>query len=286
MNPILLTPILKDYIWGGTRLKTEYGFASDAEKVAEAWMLSSHKDGRNVDTEMPILVKLIDACDKLSVQVHPNDEYAYRVENEAGKTEMWYIVDCEDGARLIYGFKKEISKEEFEKRIRENTLDEVMNYVPVRRGDVFFIPSGTLHAIGAGILIAEIQQSSNTTYRVSDYGRLGADGKPRQLHVEKALDVTETVPPTVPYGQIGEITEYDFGKVRTLSECRYFSAYELDLDGKFEFDAENFLHVLVLDGAVTVNGLAAKKGGSIYVPQGCKTAVSGKAKFIVSTIGK
>ena len=100
MNPILLTPILKDYIWGGTRLKTEYGFASDTEKVAEAWMLSSHKDGRNVDTEMPILVKLIDACDKLSVQVHPNDEYAYRVENEAGKTEMWYILDCDEGASL------------------------------------------------------------------------------------------------------------------------------------------------------------------------------------------
>ena len=266
MKPILLTPILKDYIWGGTRLKTEYGFVSDTEKVAEAWMLSSHKDGKNIDTEMPILVKLIDACDKLSVQVHPSDEYAYRVENESGKTEMWYVVDCLDGARLIYGFKKEISKGEFEKRIRDNTLDEVMNYVPVHRGDVFFIPAGTLHAIGAGILIAEIQQSSNTTYRVSDYGRLGADGKPRQLHVEKALDVTETVPPTVPYGQVGEASEYSFGKVRTLAECDYFSAYEIDLDGKFEVTPSNFLHILVLDGEVTVGDIKAGKGGSIYVP--------------------
>lgn len=263
---------------------TEFGFRSDEEKVAEAWMLSSHKDGRNVDGEMPILVKLIDACDRLSVQVHPNDEYAYRVENEAGKTEMWYIVDCEEGARLIYGFTRELSKDEFERRIRENTLDEVMNYVPVHKGDVFFIPSGTLHAIGAGILIAEIQQSSNTTYRVSDYGRLGADGKPRQLHVEKALDVTETVPPTQPYGQIGKTEEYPFGKVRTLSECRYFSAYEIDLDGKFEVTPTNFLHILVLDGEVKVGEIKAEKGGSIYVPKDCKTAVEGKAKFLVSTI--
>lgn len=284
MNPILLAPILKNYIWGGTRLKTEYGFESDEERVAEAWMLSSHKDGKNIETEMPILVKLIDARDKLSVQVHPNDEYAYRVEGEAGKTEMWYIVDCEDGAQLIYGFKKQISKEEFERRIRDNTLDEVMNYVPVHKGDVFFIPSGTLHAIGSGILIAEIQQSSNTTYRVSDYGRLGADGKPRQLHVEKALDVTETVPPTVPYGQIGEIAEYSFGKVRTLSECQYFSAYEIDLDGKFDVTPKNFLHILVLDGEITVCDVKTGKGGSIYVPKNCKITVKGKAKFLVSTI--
>ncbi|MBQ7779058.1 MAG: class I mannose-6-phosphate isomerase [Clostridia bacterium] len=284
MNPILLTPILKNYIWGGTRLKTEFGFESDEEKVAEAWMLSSHKDGRNIETEMPILVKLIDARDKLSVQVHPNDEYAYRVENEPGKTEMWYIVDCEEGAHLIYGFKKEISKEEFERRIRDNTLDDVMNYVPVHKGDVFFIPSGTLHAIGAGILIVEIQQSSNTTYRVSDYGRLGADGKPRQLHVEKALDVTETVPPAVPYGQIGETAEYPFGKVRTLSECQFFSAYEIDLDGNFETTPTNFLHILVLDGEVTVGDVKATKGGSIYVPANCKTAVNGKGKILVSTV--
>ena len=284
MKPTLLTPILKDYIWGGTLLKTEYGFESDTEKVAEAWMLSSHKDGKNIDAEMPILVKLIDACDKLSVQVHPNDEYALRVENELGKTEMWYIVDCEEGATLIYGFKKEISKEEFESRIRENTLDEVMNYVPVHKGDVFFIPSGTLHAIGKGILIAEIQQSSNTTYRVSDYGRLGADGKPRQLHVEKALDVTDTIPPTVPYGQVGEATEYPFGKVRTLSECEYFSAYEVDLDGEFSVTPKNFLHVLVLEGVLSLGDVKAGKGGSIYVPANCRTIVDGKGKFLVSTV--
>ncbi len=284
MKTTLLRPVLKDYIWGGDRLKTEFGFEYEGERVAEAWMLSSHKDGRNIDAEIPILVKLIDARDKLSVQVHPSDEYAYRVENEPGKTEMWYIVDCEEGAQLIYGFKKEITKEEFERRIRDNTLDEVMNYVPVRRGDVFFIPSGTLHAIGAGILIAEIQQSSNTTYRVSDYGRLGADGKPRQLHVEKALDVTDTVPPTLPYGQVGEETSYPYGKSRRLAKCRYFTVDKIDLDGEFEITPTEFAHILVLDGEVRVGDIAAKKGGSVYVPQGCRTEVSGRATMLVSTV--
>ena len=118
---------------------------------------------------------------------------------------MWYVVDCEEGAQLIYGFKDKISRSEFEERIKNNTLDEVMNYVPVKKGDVFFIKAGTLHAIGKGILIAEIQQNSNTTYRVSDYGRLGADGKPRELHVKKAVDVTVTAAPTIPYGNVGEV---------------------------------------------------------------------------------
>lgn len=149
-SPQVLQPILKDYLRGGTQLKEEYGFATDKPIAAEAWMLSSHKDGRNINEEVPVLIKLIDARDKLSVQVHPNDDYAWRVEGEPGKTEMWYIVDHEPGAQLIYGFNREVSKQELEDRIRNNTLDEVVNYVPVHKGDVFFIPAGTLHAIGAG----------------------------------------------------------------------------------------------------------------------------------------
>lgn len=136
------------------------------------------------------MIKLIDAKDNLSIQIHPDNEFALRVEGEYGKTEMWYIVDCEPGAYLYYGFQKEISKAEFKERIENNTLLEVLNKVPVHKGDVFFISAGTLHAIGKGILIAEIQQNSNTTYRIYDYGRVGADGKPRQLHVEKAQMVT------------------------------------------------------------------------------------------------
>ena len=141
-------------------------------------------------SEFPVLAKLIDAKKDLSIQVHPSNEYALEHEHQYGKTEMWYVLEAEPGASLYYGFTHEISKEEFERRIQDNTLTDVLNAVPVHKGDCFFIPSGTLHAIRKGIVVAEIQQNSNVTYRIYDYGRLGADGKPRQLHIPQALDVT------------------------------------------------------------------------------------------------
>ena len=304
--PLLLSPVTKDYLWGGDRLKTEYKIPCPTEICAEGWMLACHSDGTNTvlngewagksfsevlsawgnKETFPILIKLIDAKDKLSVQVHPEDEYAFKNEGEPGKTEMWYIVDCDEGAELIYGFNREVSKEEFRQRITENTLDEVMNYVPVKKGDVFFISAGTLHAIGKGILIAEIQQNSNTTYRVSDYGRLGTDGKPRALHVEKALDVTKTEVPTIPYGQVGEITEHSFGKVRKLAECEYFKVKSISLDGAFGINCKTFVSLLVLDGEITVKYedgiITAKKGDSIYVPENVTAMVSGKGEIIYS----
>lgn len=308
--PLLLKPVIKDYIWGGTRLKEEYGFDTDKAIAAEGWMLASHKDGTNIvangelagktfdevlrywgdkEVAFPLLIKLIDARDKLSVQVHPEDEYAYRVEHEPGKTEMWYIVDCEKDARLIYGFTKKIDQEEFEVRIKNNTLDEVMNYVPVKKGDVFFIEAGTLHAIGSGMLIAEIQQNSNTTYRVSDYGRLGADGKPRELHVEKALKVTKTEPPILDYGAIGKISRYHYGTVRELAKCKYFNVKSIELDGSFKLNRKKFTSLLLLEGQITVkypNGmLEAKKGDSIYIPEKCSVVVAGKGEIICSRVG-
>lgn len=197
MYPLILKAPLKDYIWGGTKLKDEYGFKSELERVAEAWVVSCHEDGKCevINGEMagktlnevldiwgkdalgdicdgfdsfPILVKLIDAKDRLSVQVHPSDEYARKNEGDNGKTEMWYVVDCDEGAKLLYGFNRSITKDEFSRKISDNTLDEVLNYVNVHKGDIFFIKSGTVHAIGKGILIAEIQENSNVTYRVSD----------------------------------------------------------------------------------------------------------------------
>ena len=214
--PMKLTAPLKDYLWGGTRLKEEYGKETALEKVAESWELACHRDGHSViangpaegqtleawltraGREMlgtnaarfpyfPLLVKLIDAHDDLSVQVHPDDDYALRIEGEYGKTEMWYIVDAAPGAELLYGFRREITKEEFRQRIADHTLLDAVCRVPVKKGDVFFIPAGTLHAIGKGILICEIQQNSNTTYRVYDYGRVGADGKLRDLHIDKGI---------------------------------------------------------------------------------------------------
>ena len=318
MYPLLLKPPVKDYLWGGTKLKTDYHFETDKAVAAEAWVLSCHKDGactvengelagktlpealelwgasslgKNAASfpYFPLLIKLIDARDRLSVQVHPDDEYALKNEGEFGKTEMWYVVDCEEGAQLIYGFNKEVSREEFERRIRDNTLPEICNFVPVHKGDVFFISAGTLHAIGAGILIAEVQQNSNTTYRVSDYGRIGADGKPRSLHIEKALDVTKRERPQIPYGNTGKTEKTDFGSVRQLAKCSLFTASLLELDGNTEIHCkDSFTSLLVLEGKVTVKWkdgeIEASKGASIFVPADCSTKLSGKAELMVSRI--
>lgn len=309
-----LKPAFKDYIWGGTRLRDEYGKDCDYDKVAESWELSCHKDGASVVDggefdgltlaqyiekegrsvlgtncerfeNFPILIKLIDAKDNLSVQVHPDNEYAMRVEGEYGKTEMWYVVDCDEGATLLYGFKKEISKDEFAQRIADNTLLEVTNAVPVKKGDVFFIQSGTLHAIGKGILIAEIQQNSNTTYRIYDYGRVGKDGKPRELHVEKAKDVT-VLGPAKAYPET-PVEQYDGYTSKLLSKCEYFTTYRVDVDTKAELEADgkSFISILVLEGEPTVGGVKAKKGDSVFVSAGTgKFAVEGKCQFVLTKI--
>lgn len=150
--------------------------------------------------------------------MHPSNEYALEHEHQYGKTEMWYVLEAEPGASLYYGFTHEISKEEFERRIQDNTLTDVLNAVPVHKGDCFFIPSGTLHAIRKGIVVAEIQQNSNVTYRIYDYGRLGADGKPRQLHIPQALDVTRREPPKA----------QDFHG--HLAQCDYFTVDAVEGD--------------------------------------------------------
>ena len=317
MAVLKLTPAFKDYHWGGTRLRDDFQKDCDFDKIAESWELSCHKDGPSTiangefkgltlseyidkagksvlgtDCEkfenFPILIKLIDAKDNLSVQVHPDNEYAQRVEGEYGKTEMWYIVDCDEGATLLYGFKDTITKDEFAQRIADNTLLEVTNAVPVKKGDVFFIQAGTLHAIGKGILIAEIQQNSNTTYRIYDYGRVGKDGKPRELHVEKAKDVTDLCPakayPETPVEQKDGYTS------KLLSSCDYFTTYAVDVDSKavLEADEKSFLSLLILDGECEITAddtVKAKKGDSIFVPAGTgKVIAEGKCKVILTRV--
>ena len=287
-EPIFLQGICKDYLWGGNRLREEYGKQSDADKIAESWELACHKDGSSIlksgpdagktlreyldahgpaflgtncagCTTVPVLIKLIDAKQDLSIQVHPDDAYAMRTEGEPGKTEMWYIVDAAPGAALYYGLNRTVTKEEFAQRIEAQTLPEILNRVEVKPGELYFIPSGTLHAIGAGILLAEIQQNSNTTYRVYDYGRRGADGKLRPLHIEKALDVTNQVPG---------------GSVRKLESCRYFASDVVTVSEEVCFTAEpdSFHHLLVLEGEGTLetpSGSAPlKKGDSVLLPAG------------------
>ncbi|MCD7823821.1 MAG: class I mannose-6-phosphate isomerase [Oscillospiraceae bacterium] len=316
--PLILKAPLKDYIWGGTRLKSDFGFESELEKVAEAWVVSCHKDGPSVVANgslegktleeaidafgpdalgnackdfdrFPILVKLIDAKDRLSIQVHPSDEYARANEGDNGKTEMWYVIDCDEGAQLVYGFKHSIDSSEFKKRIESNTLDEVLNYVDVHKGDIFFIPSGTVHAIGKGILIAEIQQNSNVTYRVSDYGRLGADGKPRQLHVEKAIAVSNTNPPAAPYGNVGEVTVCGGSTVRHLAKCKYFDANLISLDGSCEIrNASSFVSLVVMDGETVLKSeqgsYRIKKGESVFIPCGIEFTLIGSAQILSASV--
>lgn len=320
LQPMLLNAPLKDYLWGGTRLKEEYGKETNLDKVAESWELSCHEAGQSIIASgsnkgktlsqwleeegkdalgkkaaafdyFPLLIKLIDVKGDLSVQVHPDNEYALRVEGEYGKTEMWYIVDCEPGASLLYGFKKKISQEEFQRRIEDNTLLEVCNKVPVHKGDVFFIDAGTLHAIGSGILICEIQQNSNTTYRIYDYGRVGADGKPRELHVEKALEVTKLEPPTRGTKPLADVDIFPDMDVKLLADCEYFKVYHANLHGDSFLHAgeDSFQSLTVLEGAMKVSwgseSMTIAKGNTIFVPAGLGSyQISGQAEFILSKL--
>lgn len=308
-----LKPSCKDYIWGGHRLAEEYGKEYDGEVLAETWELSCHPDGPSyiangkyagqtlqqyIDAEgkerlgtncrrfrdFPILTKFIDARDNLSIQVHPDNRYALKNEGQYGKTEMWYVMDAGKEAYLYYGFKKEISKEEFARRIREDTLLEVLNAVPVQKGDVLFIESGTIHAIGKDILIAEIQQNSNITYRVYDYGRIGKDGKKRDLHIEKALAVTNRVP-----------IVKDKSSYPHVADCDYFTVDKLNLDGNVMKKMEgsvsdlSFASILMLDGEGIIYNqgetLEFKKGDSFFLAAGSGTyTIEGYCDALITTI--
>ncbi len=300
-SPLKLKPAFKDYLWGGTKLRDNYNKKSSMEKIAESWELSCHKDGYSViehenGTEetladyiekhglsvlgtncsefenFPVLIKLIDAKDNLSVQVHPDNKYALENEGEYGKTEMWYIADCEEGASLLYGFKEKISKEDFIEHIKNNTLTDAVQSVPVKKGDVFFISAGTLHAIGKGIVIAEIQQNSNTTYRIYDYGRTDKDGNTRELHIDKACDVTN-LGPAVPY-PYHEPEQHEGFTIQRLSSCEYFTVDLLNITSEAGLftDSSSFEHLLVLEGEGHLNGESCSipmyKGDSIFIPAG------------------
>ena len=319
MNKLIkLNPIFKEIVWGGNRLKDDYGFESDLNNIAEAWMLCARNDGDNIIAngdnagesftqfiksnkallgtkgqsyeEFPLLIKFIDAKADLSVQVHPDDEYAKIHENSYGKTEAWYILDCDEGAELIYGFNKELTPDEFRKSIEDNTFLDYVNKVKVKKGDVFFINAGTLHAIGSGILLAEVQQNCNTTYRVYDYNRL-VDGKPRELHVEKALDVTSTVPPVRNGDPDSAPVLNGTATEQALCSCEFFKMDTVEVKDNYTLNVggESFVSILVLEGngELTADGeaISCKAGDSIFVPANAGAITfTGDFKVLLSTL--
>ena len=306
MLPFRLSPVYKSYIWGGTNLITSWGKTPVTETLAESWELASHPDGDNVildgelsgltlseavrrfpamvspsfrdDDTFPLMVKLIDAARPLSVQVHPFTEYARRVEHSRGKIEAWYILGHEEGAYIYLGFNRHVTRREFERAISEGTLLDMLRKVYVNDGDTYFIPAGTIHAVGAGITLTEIQENSNITYRVYDYGRLGADGKPRELHIAKARDVTNTFPLTItPPGRAGNV----------IVSCNKFHAERLcapftgNAEGRFRF-------MMCLEGECVFRcgGYVCElvKGSSVFVPGncGCDYAVEGDGEILLT----
>ena len=314
-RPVKLSPAYKDYLWGGERLKTYYGKQTELSPLAESWELSVHKDGQSIVASgecqgmtfgdyldligkaalgkraerfdyFPLLIKFIDAKQQLSVQVHPSDEYAFSNEGEYGKTEMWYVIDCDDGASLYYGFSRDVTREEYRKAIDDGRLTDLLWEVPVKRGDVFFIPSGTVHAIGAGILICEIQQNSNTTYRVFDYNRRDKNGNLRDLHVDKAVEVSCLE-------KSRKIEVVSDGDEVTLASCEYFDVKRLDLDGEKEIfvDEESFLSLIAIQGDAVLSFKDEKMkicaGESVFIPADAGAMLlNGKCQLILSRIGK
>lgn len=303
-----LQPAFKDYLWGGTKLKTEFNKETDLSIVAESWEVSCHPDGPSLLKEsqeslpaylervgksvlgtkaeafdfFPILIKFIDSAQPLSIQVHPDNDYALKVEHEYGKTEMWVILDAQPGATLYYGVNRSVSKEEMKERIENNTVLEVLNEVPVKKGDIFFIEAGTIHAIGAGIQICEIQQNSNSTYRVYDFGRVGADGKPRPLHIDKALDVANLEPMELSVKPKGPKMSFGGAEMTLLANCPYFTTYRVKLDGQTNFPAksDSFGTLTVTDGELVINGQRMKKGDSCFIEANTACQLEGAAQAI------
>ncbi len=292
----------KDYLWGGTKLMDEYNQHSDSNIMAESWVVSTHADGpsfiENPDikevtlkeyiennpmslgsdnqqlTQLPILVKLIDSSQPLSVQVHPDDAYAIKHENDNGKNEMWIVLEAKEDAQLIVGLKHPLTPEELKVCIYNSTLEQHLQYVPVKQGDVVYIPAGTIHAIGAGITICEIQQSSNVTYRLYDYNRKDNNGNTRELHIDKGVSVSLCKPqPTLLQPGYEKINTQDFS-AKTLVSNKYFTTKQYQINNRctIQHSLKSFLAVVVLDGDVSISqnnyNVKGKKGDSFFIEAG------------------
>ena len=292
-----LTPACKDNIWGGNKLR-KYGKESDKDRIAESWELSFTdggeariEDGRSMSEAFPrsawgtssekfhafpVLTKFIDAMDKLSVQVHPSDDYALANEGQFGKTEMWYVVEADEGAGLYMGLERECDSEEFARAVADGSVERLLSFKKVKRGDVYFIPSGTIHAIGAGTVIFEIQQNSTLTYRLYDYMRRDKDGNLRELHVDKAMKVSLLEP----YKE----SEFDKNDESLIGKCEYFETRKYQLNfTKMTFNVENdsFLSITCVGGNGTIEGEKMSLGDTFFIPAGSgEITVEGDAEII------
>lgn len=324
LYPFNFKPIYKEKIWGGNSLHEFFNRNLPNNSIGESWEVAAHPHGTSIiqegiyqgktlteliekkpeemlgtkfdydkDKRFPLLVKILDANAKLSVQVHPSDYYAKDVENDPGKTEMWYILDAKPGAKLVYGLKPGTSKEEFSKAIKNDEIKNYLNEVEVERGDVYFIPAGTIHAIEEGILLAEIQQNSDTTYRVYDWDRVGKDGSPRELHIEKALDVINF--------------NFDIKKARSkpltleganhkrsfLAACPFFISEKIELNGIYNLrpDGQSFYILMNSKGIATIkaNNKAFRlgPGQTYFIPAALDDVIiDGEVEFLLSYLPK
>ncbi|MFS0774867.1 mannose-6-phosphate isomerase, class I [Neobacillus sp. 3P2-tot-E-2] len=311
-QPLFLKPVFKERIWGGTALATEFGYDIPTDHTGECWAISAHPNGPSTIENgpyagmtlvelwkkqpelfgnptgevFPLLTKILDANADLSVQVHPEDDYAKIHENgELGKTECWYILDCKEGAEMIFGHNAQ-TKEELIQLANDGKWNELLRRVKIKPGDFFYVPSGTIHALCEGTLVLETQQSSDTTYRVYDYDRRDSEGNLRELHLDKAIDVT-----TVPHQETGitpKIERHKNAIMTTFVESEFFSVYKWSIDGKATFSTDDrYLLVSVIDGDGTLvhagERYPLKKGTHFILPVGAgEFELDGTAEFIVS----
>ncbi|PZR20119.1 MAG: mannose-6-phosphate isomerase [Flavobacterium psychrophilum] len=312
--PLIFDPILQDRIWGGTKLKTDLGKKNlPTDTTGESWELSDvagyvsiiangeyrgqsltsllerfpaevmgYKVHEKFGNDFPLLFKFLDARDDLSIQVHPNDELAKKRHNSFGKTEMWYVMQADEGAKIIVGFKQKSSPEEYLEHLQNKSLIDILNIVPVKKGDVFFLETGTIHAIGAGIVIAEIQQTSDITYRIYDWDRVDAQGNSRELHVDLALDAMN-------YNTTNTQKHYTtiLNQSNVMVNCPYFTTSYLPLKGStgVSKDGSSFTVYICTEGefALETNGetYTFKKGDTVLIPASLKVYIlSGEATLL------
>lgn len=305
-KPFLLKPVGKDYLWGGTRLNDDFSKEIDMFPLAETWECSTHPNGISIigsgefkgrslkevikehpeflgshsrqSSDLPVLIKLIDAKSDLSVQVHPDDEYADKYENgQNGKTELWYMLDTTSDAKIVYGFHHDCDKNTIKRSIEDGTFESYLQKVQVRKDDVFLIKAGTVHAIGAGTLVAEIQQSSDLTYRLYDYNRIDKTGEKRDLHIEKALEVANIREMPLPQQPMRVLRYIPGCAVELLCRCRYFQVERMIINTErirnmvdYETDDLSFKVLLCYGGCGTViqgdESINIFKGDCLFIP--------------------